>query len=703
MDKECIEDTVKRLLTTSTSAAKPGMLLGKIQSGKTKTFLAIMALAFDNKFDIAIILTKGTKALARQTLERVRREYAYFSEKDLLQIYDIMTVPSGLTGYELSQKLIFVAKKQSDNMERLAVLFRESYPQLTSKRVLLIDDEADYASVGFRRTRQEGVVINTTLRQIDELRQTLAASAFLQVTATPYSLYLQPDDLVVQEIEFKPVRPAFTVLVPVHKDYIGSNYYFDQSADEESVASFIYRPVSRDELDILHHEDRRRFKIDECLTCTAIQSLRSAICNFIVGGCIRHHQDRRVSRNLKKFSFLVHTEAAKAAHSWQECIVTKLVEKLSAAVQDDPALLQQLLTTAYDELSASISVMNHYLPPLKEVLLECFDALKKGWLMVTKVNSERQVEELLDTEGQLRLRTPLNIFIGGQILDRGVTIANLIGFFYGRRPQVYQQDTVLQHSRMFGFRPIEDLTITRFYTEPTIYDAMRRMHENDVALRESVARNPDGPIVFIQRDNSGRIIPCSPNKILISRTTTLRPFKRILPVGFQTDYKSNIASIIQEIDRMLENACPGGDFKEPFEIPFSLADNIMCHIKKTLVMAHEEGYDFDWKAACAALRFMSESSANPTRSGNVWCLVRTDRNLSQKVSMGSHAIYSSAPDTAQSEGAIARGVAIDAPMLMLFKQNGMEEQGWRGTPFYWPVIVAQQNLRTSVFAHETMD
>ena len=101
-DKTCIQDTVERLLTIDTSAAKPGMLLGKIQSGKTKTFLAIMALAFDNEFDIAIILTKGTKALTRQTLERVRCvSLHFFYERDLLQLYDIMTVPSGLTGYEL--------------------------------------------------------------------------------------------------------------------------------------------------------------------------------------------------------------------------------------------------------------------------------------------------------------------------------------------------------------------------------------------------------------------------------------------------------------------------------------------------------------------------------------------------------------------------------------------------------------------------
>jgi hypothetical protein len=51
--------------------------------------------------------------------------------------------------------------------------------------------------------------------------------------------------------------------------------------------------------------------------------------------------------------------------------------------------------------------------------------------------------------------------------------------------------------------------------------------------------------------------------------------------------------------------------------------------------------------------------------------------------------------------AVARQIAIDSPMLMLIRQNGLEENGWRGAPFYWPVIVAQQNIRTAIFAHET--
>src|SRR6185295_8862885 len=122
---------------------------------------------------------------------------------------------------------------------------------------------------------------------------------------------------------------------------------------------------------------------------------------------------------------------------------------------------------------------NQTVPAFSEVHSRVLQALTGGELMITKVNSEAQVAALLDDQGQLKLRTPLNIFIGGQILDRGITVANLIGFFYGRRPNRFQQDTVLQHSRMFGFRPIEDLAVTRFYTSPEIYDAMRRIQDSD--------------------------------------------------------------------------------------------------------------------------------------------------------------------------------------------------------------------------------
>ena len=58
------------------------------------------------------------------------------------------------------------------------------------------------------------------------------------------------------------------------------------------------------------------------------------------------------------------------------------------------------------------------------------------------VNSDKDVLALLDDKAELRLRTAFNIFIGGSILDRGITIPKLISFYYGRNLQTTQADTV---------------------------------------------------------------------------------------------------------------------------------------------------------------------------------------------------------------------------------------------------------------------
>jgi hypothetical protein len=66
------------------------MLLGKIQSGKTKMFLGAIALGFDNGFDVAIILTKGTKALAKPASPR--------SARALGMIWRMIGFPLGVFG-----------------------------------------------------------------------------------------------------------------------------------------------------------------------------------------------------------------------------------------------------------------------------------------------------------------------------------------------------------------------------------------------------------------------------------------------------------------------------------------------------------------------------------------------------------------------------------------------------------------------------
>jgi len=154
----CAERTVSKLLTTATDSDHPGMLLGKVQSGKTRTFISILALAFDNGFDIAIVLSKNSRALLEQTFKRLNAEFTDFVEDGELDIYDIMHAPTSFTAYELDSKLIFVAKKQSDNLARLIALYTQHCPAMAGKRTLIIDDEADNASIGYRKRKKEDTI-----------------------------------------------------------------------------------------------------------------------------------------------------------------------------------------------------------------------------------------------------------------------------------------------------------------------------------------------------------------------------------------------------------------------------------------------------------------------------------------------------------------------------------------------------------------
>ena len=64
----------------------PVLLLGKVQSGKTRGFMGAISLGFDNGYDLVIILTKGTKLLARQTYRRIKKDFKEFDEQRLVKI-----------------------------------------------------------------------------------------------------------------------------------------------------------------------------------------------------------------------------------------------------------------------------------------------------------------------------------------------------------------------------------------------------------------------------------------------------------------------------------------------------------------------------------------------------------------------------------------------------------------------------------------
>jgi hypothetical protein len=703
----CAEETVAALLGTATTSEHPGMLLGKVQSGKTRTFISVLANAFDNGFDIALVLSKNSRALIEQTAKRLNSEFSMFTDDGELEIYDIMHAPTSFGAFELNSKLIFVAKKQNDNLRRLIDLFKNN-PAMAKKRVLIIDDEADNASIGYTQT-QGLLEARTIAKQVSELRSAIQESSFLQVTATPYSLYLQPIEVSVSNVlEFKPTRPAFTKLVPVPPEYVGGETYFGPASRSETdtLESLIHHTVNHLEFDRLKKYDKRSFKLDDVLTTPAIDGYRRAIVNFIVGGCIQRINGIAAGAKEKKlrYSFLLHSEAGKGAHSWQGVLTDTIIEKLEQAAAVDDAIFVQLVTAAHDDLSRSLVLAAQQVPSRATVLAAAKEALVTEYITVAKVNSDDDVAALLDNSGQLKLRTPLNIFIGGQVLDRGVTLANLIGFYYGRRPNKFQQDTVLQHSRMYGYRR-PDLPVTRFYTSRAIRFAMSQMEEFDMSLRSAIEAGGDKAVQFIRTAANGSIVPCNPNKILVATTQTLRPHKRILPIGFQSGYKTGangIGKAIEALDVKIAAVC-GFDTDVPKLVPLQTAISLINDIEPTLHFPEDDAPSFNWDSVRAALTHLSQQHADPSQRGMVLVWAAKDRNAARMASASSHATYIETPDSEKTEGQLAKTHAIDHPILFLLRQQGAAEKGWRDTPFYWPVVRAQAHTPNAIYTAETID
>ena len=664
--EECVRETVAALVSQPTDARKPGMLLGKIQSGKTRAFLGIIAAAFDEGFDVAIVLTKGTRTLAKQTVNRISREFSVFRDSEQLAVYDIMTVPN-LTDWEIEdQKLIFVAKKEANNMRRLIKLFAETHRTLANKRVLIVDDEADFASIRFTRKKDSDDIEQGRIAdKIDELRRELSRPAVLQVTATPYSLYLQPDEYEVSagtNFTFEPKRPAFTKLVPIHSRYVGGDQYFGEH-DEDSPEFYLWHEVNPDELSALRKEDRRRIKKSEILTINNTQALRHAIVTFVTAASIRRLQQRLHHEVPKRYAMIVHVETSRHAHSWQHTVAGEIIEAIGEATKKHGPIFDRLVADALNDLQRSIKAEGLLFPDRTEIVKAVREAFQKGAVATEKVNSDNDVEALLDDNAELRLRTPYNVFIGGQILDRGITVPNLIGFYYGRSPRRMQQDTVLQHARMYGDRPRADLSVTRFYTTAHNYLALRAIHEFNSALRHAFETGAhDRGVAFIVKDNASHIIPCAPNKILASDVVALRPGGSYLPFGFQTKSKTVLAPIINQIDVLISSMTSRG--KGPVKVSTETAIKIIDLTESCFDF--ESGYGFDWEACRAAIEYFSRIASPPNERNFCWLNAETGRRLRRIRAEGR---FSDAPHTYQ-DRAIVREIGDRLPVLAMFRQEG---------------------------------
>lgn len=425
-----------------------GLLYGLIQSGKTSIITVAAAMAADNGFQCAVILTSDIDLLYDQTLERVRKA---------LPGLNILGKNDWRDAQKFERQLrmppfVIVCSKNGRKLSGLLEAFKAAHARGIS--AMIVDDEADQASLN-TYTSKRGAQVSKINEVITNFRNFFRVNTYLQVTATPQALFLQrPDGFY---------RPSFTVLSEPGAGYIGGEAFFGPN-------SRLLRYVDLDEVEQL------RATHQPSPTGVVPCGLRCALLSFLIAATAK-----KIQNHNEYYAFLCHVSVNTADHRHIVDLLDRFKEEtiniLNKPSQRQYNKLIGDLKKEYDDLSGTQSG----LPPFNQVV----DKLK-FYLHGANI---KLVNALSNEE--IKLDSVYNIFVGGNKLGRGVTIKNLLTSYYGRNPKRPNSDTVLQHARMYGYRNNE-IGVTRLFLPEKLADHFRIIHQMEEALRELVSKYPKG-------------------------------------------------------------------------------------------------------------------------------------------------------------------------------------------------------------------
>jgi len=503
-----------------------GLVIGHVQSGKTANYMGVVSKAADAGYKFIIVIAGIHNNLRRQTQERIDEgligrssdpenririgvgnfDPHYPHPATLTNInQDFNKNTAANSGWQIndfSRPIILVIKKNVTTLKALhnwLKALNSQNGQISDVPMLMIDDEADNASINTNKPDIDPTKTNAWIRQILSL---FAKSCYVGYTATPFAnIFINPDayDDEARE-ELFPRDFIYSLDAP--NTYFGPDKVF---LDDLSSSGIVRKIIDCENFIPESHRS------DSTIT-ELPPSLYGAINQFIVARAIRNHRGQAN----KHCSMMINVSRFVAVQRNVRDLVSLYEKKLREAVKANYAMPEALssrnacmaaLRTAYDTEFAQCGVSWE---EAKAKLNSAFDNLR---LFV--VNSKS--DEALDYRKYERDGQGLTaIAIGGLSLSRGLTIEGLCVSYMYRNTRMY--DTLMQMGRWFGYRPgYEDLC--RVYLSPASIDWYGHIAEKTEELRQQIRR--------MRRDNLtprqfGLYVESHPDSLLITAANKMR-------------------------------------------------------------------------------------------------------------------------------------------------------------------------------------
>jgi len=445
--------------TTHEEITETGIVIGKVQSGKTSNFISVLALAFDNGYNIAVVLGGNTLELLKQNANRIKAAFPVPVEKiTVLKTNDHRSLinPSRIREFiENGRKIIIVGLKRTNHIDQIAEIFDNDY--LSDQPLLVVDDEGDQATLNTKAYKNS---FSATYSAVTSLKQKLKRHCFLSVTATPQA------NILIET--FDALSPDFGELVYPGEGYCGLQEFHGADCDKH-----VYEiPASEGNL------------LD---TVGVPASTYKAMAMFFVGNAIRYSRG-----DMGKHAMLVHPSQKKYDH---QIVVNKLQvilddwkskAKTHLAGKNDISYLslQRQLKEAYDAFVSDGVIC----VPFADLEKTALDRIKEC-SPVLLCNSDENASDSSSLYGT-------NIFVGGNLVERGITIKGLAITYITRRAKGKSNvDNTEQRARWFGYKETY-LDVCRVFTTKDIKDDFISILEHDEDMWASIERAQGRGIAF---------------------------------------------------------------------------------------------------------------------------------------------------------------------------------------------------------------
>lgn len=439
-----------------------GLVMGDVQSGKTATYTALTCKAADSGYRLIILLTGTLENLRRQTQERLdlgfvgldssgwlarerRTSEVGVGELDRRRMAVVFTSRTrdfntnlvnqlNLRIRDMAEPILLVVKKHKrilENLENWLSSYNAGQHRTIETPMLLIDDEADNASVNTNSEDRNPTAINERIRSLLSL---FTRRNYVGFTATPFAnIFIDPD--TADEMRGNDLFPRdFIYALEAPTNYVGAQIIFGETPN-----STFLREIE-DAEPYFPPTHRSDYVVEELPP-----SLHEALRTYVLSNAIRDLRGEGATHR----SMLVNVSR-----------FTNVQDQVSQLLDLEIRQIQQAVRN-HSRLQEAQALRNQSIALLRQTWDREFVGTEFSWPEVQAALVEAALPIIVQSVNQRTGAASLDfaahrgtglrvVAVGGNSLSRGLTLEGLCVSYFYRNTQMY--DTLMQMGRWFGYR-----------------------------------------------------------------------------------------------------------------------------------------------------------------------------------------------------------------------------------------------------------